>query len=75
LTSSFFVGGGPKDLPGVEYTLMRGHLDFTGKESFQRKQRRSKYAVKKKEPVEAKDTKGGAKGGGKGTTGDTKTKK
>jgi hypothetical protein len=41
---------------------MRGHLDFTGKESFQRKQRRSKYAVKKKESVETKDAKAGAKG-------------
>lgn len=54
-------GGGPKDLPGVDYTLMRGHLDFAGKESFQRKQRRSKYAVKKKEAAaEGKGPKAGS---------------
>lgn len=41
-------GHGPKDLPGVNYALMRGLLDFVGKESFERRKRRSKFGVKKK---------------------------
>ena len=39
-------GGRVKDLPGVRYHIMRGKLDFTSKESFVRKNRRSKYATK-----------------------------
>ena len=41
-------GHGPKDLPGVNYALIRGLLDFVGKESFERRKRRSKFGVKKK---------------------------
>jgi small subunit ribosomal protein S12 len=40
-------GGSAKDLPGVNYTLVRGLLDFIAKENFTRKSRRSKYGVKK----------------------------
>lgn len=38
-------GGSAKDLPGVNYTLIRGLLDFTGSENFVRKNRRSKYGL------------------------------
>lgn len=38
-------GGGPKDLPGVRYTVVRGRLDAAGVEG--RKKARSKYGVKK----------------------------
>lgn len=41
-------GGRVKDLPGVHYKVIRGKLDFTGIESFQRRQGRSKYSVKRK---------------------------
>ena len=39
-------GGRVPDLPGVRYHIVRGKLDFTSKESFVRKNRRSKYATK-----------------------------
>ena len=39
-------GGRVPDLPGVRYHIMRGKLDFTSKELFLRKNRRSKYATK-----------------------------
>lgn len=44
-------GGSAKDLPGVNYALMRGLLDFVGKEMFERKNRRSKFGVKLKRLV------------------------
>jgi small subunit ribosomal protein S12 len=40
-------GGSAKDLPGVNYALMRGLLDFAAEESFQRKARRSKFGIKR----------------------------
>jgi small subunit ribosomal protein S12 len=39
-------GGRVPDLPGVRYHIIRGKLDFTSKELFMRKNRRSKYATK-----------------------------
>jgi small subunit ribosomal protein S12 len=45
--SSVLVRGGRvKDLPGVRYHIIRGKLDFTQNEKFERKNRRSKYATK-----------------------------
>lgn len=38
-------GGGPKDLAGVRYTIVRGSLDAAGVSN--RKQGRSKYGAKK----------------------------
>lgn len=38
-------GGGPKDLAGVRYTIVRGSLDTTGVNN--RKQGRSRYGTKK----------------------------
>lgn len=38
-------GGRVKDLPGVRYHVVRGHLDTEGVEG--RKQKRSKYGTKK----------------------------
>lgn len=43
-------GGRVKDLPGVRYTIVRGHLDTTGVSG--RKQGRSKYGEKR--PKEGK---------------------
>lgn len=40
-------GGSAKDLPGVNYALMRGLLDFPFPELFQRKARRSKFGIKR----------------------------
>lgn len=40
-------GGRVKDLPGVKYKLLRGKLDFTSPEKFERKQRRSKFSIKR----------------------------
>jgi small subunit ribosomal protein S12 len=40
-------GGGPKDTPGVNYSLIRGVYDFEKVELFGRKKRRSKFGVKK----------------------------
>ena len=40
-------GGGSKDLPGVNFSLMRGLEDFTSMESFDRRRKRSKYGLKK----------------------------
>lgn len=42
-------GGSAKDLPGVNYALMRGLLDFIANETFQRKARRSKFGIKRPE--------------------------
>jgi len=40
-------GHGPKDSPGINYHLVRGVYDFTRVESYGRKNRRSKFGVKK----------------------------
>lgn len=40
-------GGRVRDLPGVRYKLIRGHFDFTSKESFKRRNARSKYSIQK----------------------------
>lgn len=40
-------GGSAKDLPGVNYALMRGLLDFAAPEVFQRMARRSKFGIKR----------------------------
>lgn len=42
-----YIGGRAKDLPGVHYTLVKGKLDFSNKESFERRKKRSKYGLKK----------------------------
>jgi len=39
--------GRANDLPGVRFKLVRGKLDFASYESYGRKQKRSKYGVKK----------------------------
>lgn len=43
-------GGRCQDVPGVRYTCVRGKLDFTSREGFIRKKRRSIYAIKKIKP-------------------------
>jgi len=43
-----FEGGSPKDTPGVNYTLIRGKLDFDKEEEFKRKKSRSKFGLKTK---------------------------
>jgi len=43
-----FEGGSPKDTPGVNYTLIRGKLDFDKEEVFKRKKSRSKFGLKTK---------------------------
>jgi small subunit ribosomal protein S12 len=40
-------GHGPKDSPGINYHLVRGLYDFDKLELFGRRQRRSKFGVKK----------------------------
>jgi len=40
-------GGSAKDLPGVNYTAIRGVLDFGVKEQIKRRQRRSKFGLKR----------------------------
>jgi len=40
-------GGRVKDLPGIHYHALRGKLDFNFRETFIRKQSRSKYSIKK----------------------------
>jgi len=40
-------GGRTRDIPGVRYKLIRGVEDFTMAETFERKQRRSFYGLKK----------------------------
>jgi small subunit ribosomal protein S12 len=40
-------GHGPKDSPGINYHLIRGAHDFNRLELFGRKNRRSKFGVKK----------------------------
>src|ERR1700742_3957523 len=43
----FVRGHGPKDSPGINYHLIRGLCDFTKVEPYGRKNRRSKFGVKK----------------------------
>ncbi len=45
-------GGRVRDLPGVRYHIVRGHLDAAGVEG--RKQGRSKYGTKKEKSAKAK---------------------
>jgi len=40
-------GHGPKDSPGINYHLIRGVCDFVKTEPYGRKNRRSKFGVKK----------------------------
>lgn len=40
-------GHGPKDSPGINYHLIRGACDFVKEELFGRRNRRSKFGVKK----------------------------
>ena len=43
----FVRGHGPKDSPGINYHLVRGLCDFVKIEPYCRKNRRSKFGVKK----------------------------
>ena len=43
----FVRGHGPKDSPGINYHLIRGLCDFIRDEPYGRKNRRSKFGVKK----------------------------
>lgn len=40
-------GHGPKDSPGINYTLIRGLADFNKIEVYGRRNRRSKFGIKK----------------------------
>lgn len=40
-------GGRCRDIPGIQYKLIRNKYDFMGPESFSRKNRRSKFGLKK----------------------------
>jgi len=40
-------GGSPPDVPGVNYSLVRGQKDFYELESFKRRKRRSKFGTKR----------------------------
>jgi small subunit ribosomal protein S12 len=48
-------GGSAKDLPGVNYTLMKGMLDFSSFEIFNRKAGRSKYGITLKQSLNIED--------------------
>lgn len=39
-------GGRANDLPGVRYSMLKGKLDFSDKEDFMRRKRRSKFGIK-----------------------------
>jgi ribosomal protein S12 len=43
----FVRGHGPKDSPGINYHLIRGLCDFIRPEPYGRKNRRSKFGIKK----------------------------
>lgn len=45
-------GHGPKDSPGINYHLIRGLYDFHRVEMYGRKNRRSKFGVKKPKELE-----------------------
>src|SRR5271156_193853 len=47
----FLRGHGPKDSPGINYHLVRGVCDFIREENFGRKNRRSKFGLKKKKEI------------------------
>jgi len=49
-----FEGGSPKDTPGVNYTLIRGKLDFDKEEEYGRMKSRSKFGLKTKKNVNKK---------------------
>jgi len=40
-------GGRVRDIPGIHYKIIRGVYDFTGRETFERMQRRSKFGIAK----------------------------
>jgi small subunit ribosomal protein S12 len=40
-------GGNPPDVPGVNYTMIRGVYDFDKPEEYKRKKRRSKFGTKR----------------------------
>ena len=40
-------GGSPPDVPGVNYTMIRGVYDFDKPEEYKRKKRRSKFGTKR----------------------------
>jgi len=40
-------GGSPPDVPGINYTLVRGVYDFDKPEEYKRKKRRSKFGTKR----------------------------
>jgi small subunit ribosomal protein S12 len=40
-------GGSPPDVPGVNYTMMRGVYDFDKPEEYKRRKRRSKFGTKR----------------------------
>jgi ribosomal protein S12 len=44
----FVRGHGPKDSPGINYHLVRGLCDFIYEETYGRKNRRSKFGLKKR---------------------------
>jgi small subunit ribosomal protein S12 len=44
-------GHGPKDSPGINYHLIRGACDFIRIEDYGRKNRRSKFGLKKNEII------------------------
>lgn len=43
----FLRGKGPKDSPGINYNMIRGLCDFDRDETYGRKNKRSKYGVRK----------------------------
>jgi small subunit ribosomal protein S12 len=45
-------GHGPKDSPGINYHLIRGLYDFNKVEVYGRRNRRSKFGVKRPRPLE-----------------------
>jgi small subunit ribosomal protein S12 len=47
----FLRGHGPKDSPGINYHLVIGVCDFIREENFGRKNRRSKFGLKKKKEI------------------------
>lgn len=48
-------GGRVPDLPGVRYHIIRHKYDFTANETFDRRNKRSKYGVKIPKPLTEKD--------------------
>lgn len=50
-------GGRVPDLPGVHYHIIRGLEDFKGRESFDRRKRRSKFGIKMPEDLKKSPSK------------------